>query len=103
MRLRGKGCIALKLREAKIEGCKTPRGKEQSLNNSAGQLCLQSLLSGVMEPLIFAPWSFEPLNPCPAGSWSNATFALQTHGEIVSGAKIQAQFLQTNNAFSDMT
>ena len=67
-------------------GSKTPRGKEQRLRNSAGQVFLHSLPQGGMELSFFARRSFDPLFIAP-NNWSNATFAPQTQGDIVSGAK----------------
>ena len=88
MSLRGKVCIAPKLRGARNEGSKTPRGTEQRLQNSAGQRLEANLPRGVMEPSFCAPRSFGPLVLRPAEFWSNANLAPQTHGDIVSGAKI---------------
>ena len=62
-------------------------------NPSIQQNCGNFFMSicRVMEPLFCAPLSFGPLVLRPAEFWSNAKLAQQTHGDIVSGAKITTQ------------
>ena len=59
----------------------------------AGQIWPYSLPCKVMEPLLFAGPSYGAYVQSPAELWSNETFALQTHGDIVSGAKVTTYFI----------
>ena len=45
-----------------------------------------TLPRGVLDPSICAPRRFGPLNVCPAECWSNATCALLSQGDRVTGA-----------------
>ena len=67
------------------------------LHNSVEQICLQSLAHGVMEPSFLAQQSLGALMLCPMEFGSNATFAPQTHGDIVSGAKITTKTIYKIN------
>ena len=62
---------------------------------SAQGLAQRSMIVGlgVMEPSFFALQKSGPLILWPAEFWSNATFAPQTHRDIVSGAKITAKII----------
>ena len=62
MRKRGTCCIAPKLRGAHFEGSKTLRGADWGVQNSAGQICLQSLSvwSGCKRNILFIQ-SLEPI------------------------------------------
>ena len=52
-----------------------------------------------MEPLFFALRRYGAFVLCPAKLSSNATFALQTHKDIASGAKITT-IIKPHNIFS---
>ena len=69
MSLRGKGCIAIKLREARNKGSKTPRGKEQRLHDSAGQRTKAPLLRGAKNEGKFALQFHGDFVLCPAELW----------------------------------
>ena len=60
MRKRGTRCIAPKLQGAHFEGLKTPRGAAWGVQNSAGQICLQSLPCGILDPSICARRVLDP-------------------------------------------
>ena len=47
---------------------------------------MQTLPQKIPEPLFFAPQNARDFVLCPGKLWSNADFAPQNHGDIVSGA-----------------
>ena len=67
------------------------QGKEQEVQNLAEQIAKAPELRGTNLPSIFAPQSFGASVLCPAEFWSNVTFSLQTHGDMVSGDKKKHQ------------
>ena len=58
-----------------------------------GQRLKSNFPHGVLEPSTFAPQSCGPFNLCFAEFWSNATFAPQRFGDIVSESKITTKKL----------
>ena len=76
--LRGKGCIAPKLRGAKVEGSKTLRGKGWGVQNSAVQICLQSLPAEFWTPQPLPRGVLEQCNFWPAEFWKYS-FRSQTN------------------------
>ena len=66
MSLRGNGCIALKLRRAKVKGSKTPRGEGSGVQDSAGQTLKANFSHGVLDLLTFAARSFGEMQPLPS-------------------------------------
>ena len=67
---------------------KTARGALRRLQNYVGQRLTANLPCGVLEPSKCAPRNYGAFEMCPAEFWSNATCALLSHGDIVTGAKI---------------
>ena len=57
------------------------------VHENEGQICLCSLPRRVIKPSLFAQQRYGPFVLCHAELWSNATFAPQTHGDTVLGAK----------------
>ena len=67
--------------------CPQNHGAMQTLPRK-NQGAMLTLRSKIMEPLFFPLQNYRAVILCPAKLWSNADFAPQNHGDIVSGAKI---------------
>ena len=93
MKKRGTRCIAPKLCGAHFEGSLIPRIALWRLQNSTWQKCIVNLSHRVLKPSKCALRNYGVFKVRPAGFWSNATCALLSHGDIVTGAKIPRKII----------